>query len=96
MNTDNMQVVVAKPDGNAMVNTANRILAGTEGLVIDSPSLYESASADLMAIKGRMNEIEGLRVSLVTPFNTAVKNLNDIFRAPRDLYEKAEKNIKWP
>jgi hypothetical protein len=94
MNTENMQVVVAKPDGGALVATATRVLAGTQGMVIDSPDLYQAVSTDLKNIKGRMKEMEELRVSLVDPFNKAVKNLNDIFRAPRELYENAELNIK--
>lgn len=91
---ENMQVVVTKPDANALAAAASRVLAGTEGLIVDSPELYQLVSTDLQSIKGRMKEIESLRVSLVDPFNKAVKNLNDVFRAPRELYEKAEQNIK--
>lgn len=88
------QVTVAAPDETALVKAANAALHFSAGLVIESPEEMQMIAGELQGIKKRVKDLEELRTSLVGPFNDAVKNLNNIFRKPKEIYDTAEANFK--
>jgi Rps23 Pro-64 3,4-dihydroxylase Tpa1-like proline 4-hydroxylase len=54
----------------------------------------EEAIDFLKMLKNKIKKIEDFRTSIVKPFNDAVKNVNNIFREPREFAEKVENEIK--
>ena len=82
-------VSVDLPKSDALMAPAQRALASAKLFVIDSPALYEEAGHDLRAIRKRIDDLDGLRKSLVKPFQDAVANANAVFKGPIDVLKEA-------
>ncbi len=97
MTTDNILAPLAQiaaPDAAAINTRAQSALAMVESMVIDSPDTYELAADELKAIKSKAKAIEDQRTAITGPINKALKAVNDLFRAPSQYLEQAEKIIK--
>ena len=77
-----------------LAGKAQSALASANDFVIDSHTMFELASDDLMQIKSLQKEVEEKRTSITGPLNQAVKAVNDLFRAPKEYLDKAEATIK--
>lgn len=95
-NANDTQGSVAYDASDAIVlgGKAQRMLANAEGYVIDSPTMYELAAEDLRAVKALAKQVEEKRTAITGPLNTAVKAVNNLFRAPATYLEKAEATLK--
>lgn len=79
-----------------LTNQAQAALSGAADLVIDSPTMFEMASDDLMAVKALQKQVEAQRTAITGPLNAATKAVNDLFRAPKEYLEQAEAALKRP
>lgn len=77
-----------------LASAAQRWVATADDYIIDSHEMAELAGEDLKAIKGLQKEVEAKRVSITGPLNSAVRAVNDLFRAPREYLEQAEATLK--
>ncbi len=97
MTTENILAPLAAietPNAAVMNTRAQSALAMVQSMVIDSSETYELAADELKAIKAKAKTIEEQRVSITGPINKALKAVNDLFRAPGEYLEQAEKIIK--
>lgn len=94
--SENTQGTVAYDASAAVVLTgkAQMALAGAQAVVIDSPTMYEIASADLMQVKALAKQVEEQRTSITGPLNQALKSVNELFRAPKEYLQSAETALK--
>lgn len=77
-----------------LTTKAQTAMASASDYVIDSHTMFELASDDLMQIKSLQKEVEEKRTSITGPLNQAVKAVNDLFRAPKEYLDKAEATLK--
>lgn len=77
-----------------LATQAQQHLANANDYVIDSHTMFELASDDLMKIKALQKDVEGKRTAITGPLNQAVKAVNDLFRAPKEFLEQAESTLK--
>jgi colicin import membrane protein len=77
-----------------LANKAQQALTSASDFVIDSHTMFELASDDLMQVKSLQKEVEAKRTSITGPLNQAVKAVNDLFRSPKDYLDKAEATLK--
>lgn len=77
-----------------LATKAQNALASASDFVIDSHTMFELASEDLMQVKGLQKEVEAKRTSITGPLNQAVKAVNDLFRSPKEYLDKAEATLK--
>ena len=63
-------------------------------LVVENQGDLDEATAIISTMKKRTKAIEDARKFLVGPLNAHVKKINDIFRAPKDNFDLAEKKAK--
>ncbi len=77
-----------------LTTKAQTAMASAADYVIDSHTMFELASEDLMQVKALQKEVEEKRTSITGPLNQAVKAVNDLFRAPKEYLEKAEATLK--
>jgi len=73
---------------------ASMALQGVTDMIIDSVTMYEIAADELKAIKMLQKDVEDQRTAITVPLNTALRGVNDLFRAPKEYLEKAERLIK--
>lgn len=73
---------------------ASELLATAEQVRIATVEEYEGAADWLKQIKARAKAIEEQRVELTKPLNATIKKINDLFRRPADLLQKAEASLK--
>ncbi len=77
-----------------LATKAQNALTSASDFVIDSHTMYELASDDLMQIKTLQKEVETKRTNITGPLNQAVKAVNDLFRSPKEYLDKAEATLK--
>lgn len=77
-----------------LATKAKSHMSSATGIIIDSPELLEMAGEDLRQIKALAKEVEEKRTAITGPLNKAVKAVNDLFRAPTEYLEAAEKSLK--
>ncbi len=77
-----------------LAGQAQAALSSAKDLVIDSPTMYELASEELRNIKTLQKTVEEKRTSITVPLNSALKAVNDLFRAPKEYLEQAEAACK--
>lgn len=82
------------PDSVALAARAQQALSFIESFQVDSVESYGLAADELRAIKLRASAIEEQRTSITGPMNTALKAINNLFRGPAELLEKAERIVK--
>lgn len=81
-------------DAVVLAGKAQRMLTSAQSFVIDSPTMYELAAADLQKVKGLSKDVEEKRTAITGPLNQAVKAVNDLFRAPKEYLASAERALK--
>ena len=97
MTTDTILAPVAAltlPDAAALTGRAQQALAFIDGFVVDSDETFALAGDELKAIKARANALEEQRTGITGPINKALKAINDLFRGPAQLLERAEAALK--
>jgi len=77
-----------------LAGQAQAALTSAADLVIDSPTMYELASDELRNIKALQKTVEERRTAITGPLNTALKAVNDLFRAPKEFLVEAETACK--
>jgi len=87
-------LTINAPEAGALNKSAETFLITAQTIVIDGPEMYQTAASELQQIKRKAKDLEAQRVDLVTPLNATVKKINDLFRAPAEFLERAEKTIK--
>jgi hypothetical protein len=63
-------------------------------LVIDSDTMLSIAADDLKAVKVLQHLVEDRRTAITGPLNQALKQVNDLFRSPKDYLQQAESRLK--
>lgn len=76
-----------------LASQARRALECAE-IQIDSDMLLEVAAEDLKAVKALQHEVEEQRTAITRPLNQAVRAINELFRAPKDYLDSAERHLK--
>jgi hypothetical protein len=82
------------PDSTALTGRAQQALAFIEKFQVTDAESYQLAAEELQAIKTRANALEAQRTGITGPINKALKAINDLFRGPADLLERAEQLLK--
>ncbi len=77
-----------------LATEAQKQLTNAKDYVIDSPTMFELASEDLMKVKALQKDVEAKRTAITGPINQAVKAINDLFRAPKEFLDQAESTLK--
>lgn len=77
-----------------LTGQAQRSLANTADLEIDSQDLLAFAGEDLRAVKALQKQVEEKRTAITVPLNAALRAINDLFRAPKEYLDQAEDNLK--
>lgn len=97
MTTESILAPVAAltlPDSAALTARAQSALAFIESMPVDSAESYSLAADELRAIKTRAKAIEDQRTGITGPINNALRAINNLFRGPADLLERAEAILK--
>jgi hypothetical protein len=83
-------------DASEAVSLAERARAALEeaDLIVDSDSMLTIAANDLKAVKSLQQLVEDRRTAITKPLNQALKQVNDLFRSPKDFLIQAEKRLK--
>lgn len=82
------------PDETALSSAPQRALKMAESFVVTSQDDYELAAGELQSVKSKYKALEEKRKSLVDPLNKVVKGINDLFRSPLAMLDRAESAIK--
>lgn len=82
------------PDAAGLTSRAQQALAFIEEFEVDSAETYALAGDELKAIKARANALEQQRTGITGPINSALRAINDLFRGPAGLLERAEAVLK--
>ena len=77
------------PDAAGLTSRAQQALAFIEEFEVDSAETYALAGDELKAIKARANALEQQRTGITGPINSALRAINDLFRGPAGLLERA-------
>ena len=77
-----------------LTTEAQKQLTNAKDYVIDSHTMFELASEDLMQVKALQKDVEAKRTAITGPINQAVKAINDLFRAPKEYLDQAEATLK--
>lgn len=77
----------------ALAGQAKRALEGAD-IQIDSETLLEIAAEDLKGVKALQHEVEEQRTAITRPLNQAVRAINELFRAPKEYLDSAERHLK--
>ena len=86
--------MMSTPDQSDLNSKSQSALMMVQSMVIDSQDTFELAADELKAIKKKSKDLEEQRTSITGPIKTALKAVNNLFRAPSDFLEQAEKVIK--
>jgi len=89
-------VTIDTSSAAALNSQAQAALYSANDLVIDSPDMYAIAGSELQEIKALQKVVEERRTAITGPLNLALKNVNDLFRAPADYLKQAEAAVKRP
>lgn len=73
---------------------ANDLTKQVNALTIKNQESYEGAAELLRTVKALSKKLEDTRKSITSPLDVAKKAVMDLFRAPSDVLETAEKKIK--
>jgi hypothetical protein len=93
--TDNTkgQILYDATDAVVLEAEARTALAGAD-IVVDSEIMQAIAADDLKAIKALQQRVEEKRTAITRPLNQAIKAINDLFRAPKEYLDQAERTLK--
>jgi septum formation inhibitor MinC len=87
------QVLYDATDALVLAGEAQTALANAD-IIIDSDTMLAIAGDDLKAIKALQHRVEKKRTAITKPLNQAIKSVNELFRAPKDYLDNAEKTLK--
>jgi hypothetical protein len=73
---------------------AETLEANLNALTIEDQEQLSQTSAVLKEIKARLKAVETERTNITKPMNAALKNVNDLFRAPKEALQRCEKILK--
>jgi len=82
------------PDEATLTLDAQKALDLARSMVIDSPPMMDIAASELRQIKAKYKSLEEQRVSLTKPLDQTKRGIMDLFRAPLEYLDQAEKAIK--
>lgn len=69
---------------------AQRAVKFANSFLIESDDDYQLAAEELRSIKERAKAVEAERTKITVPMNTALQAVNDMFRAPKSLFDSVE------
>jgi hypothetical protein len=83
-------------DAREALTLAQRARAALEesDLIVDSDSMLAIAGEDLKAVKSLQQLVEDRRTAITRPLNQALKQVNDLFRPPKEYLMQAERRLK--
>lgn len=82
------------PDSAGLTTRAQAVLDFIATFEIADNEAFGLAAEELQQIKSRMKTLEAQRTSITGPLNAATKAVNDLFRGPTNLLERAESTLK--
>jgi chemotaxis protein histidine kinase CheA len=82
------------PDQAKITNSAQQALSFIDSFAIFDVETYGLAADELRAIKVKANRLEEQRTAITGPINSALRAINDLFRAPAELLSRAESTLK--
>jgi hypothetical protein len=94
METAVPDVVRVRPINPAMLGEARNALELASVIKIDGPEMYELAADQLKDVKSLAKRLDDERKAITGPLDQAKKAVMDLFRAPVEFCEKAERTIK--
>lgn len=88
----NLPVAAPKPED--LAKEVAPIVAAAKELKVDSDMMYSEAGEELRTIKSKKNTLEERRKAITQPLDAAKKSVMDLFRAPIESLDEAERIIK--
>lgn len=79
---------------HALINNAQGKYNLAVDYVVDSNETFESAATELKTVKARIKELDSTRKGITKPMDESKSRIMDLFRAPLNLLEQAEKALK--
>jgi N-acetylglutamate synthase/N-acetylornithine aminotransferase len=74
-------------------NSAKRMLANAQAIVVDSPTSYEDAAVVLQTLTAREKEVEARKAELWEPLAKLTKNVQALFNPPLKVLDQAKKVV---
>ena len=93
MTKDLVVLKVKRPD-DALFKQGTYLLDLAEDYEISTPELAEAAAHDLKAVKALVKQIEEKRTSITQPINQALREVNALFKPPKEYLKRAEVLLK--
>lgn len=84
----------AERETSTALAVVNEELEALDGWTIDNPEDQEFAADMLRDVKKRHKALEGKRKTITKPLLEAKRAVDDLFRAPREALEQAERILK--
>ncbi|MES2942643.1 MAG: hypothetical protein V4772_07225 [Pseudomonadota bacterium] len=84
-------ITVNRPDGAAILATADGMLCEAQTLIIDSEDMYEICHEELVAVKRKWTELDDREKGLTKPLLNVIEGIRNLFRAPKERLASAEK-----
>lgn len=94
MPDDKPTTLPALPQAEALQKEVAPVVAAARELKVDSDLMYGEAGDELKAIKSKAKALEERRKAITQPLDAAKKSAMDLFRAPLESLEEAERIIK--
>lgn len=88
------ETMTPPPEAAKALQIAESAYATALAVEIDSPEMFQTAGAELQAIKSRAKQIEELRLSLTRPLDESKRRIMDLFRQPLARLDEAEQLIR--
>lgn len=85
---------VATPKPEELAKEVAPIVAAAKELKVDSDLMYGEAGEELRNIKSKKTTLEERRKAITQPLDAAKKSVMDLFRAPIESLDEAERIIK--
>jgi hypothetical protein len=89
-----MTEIEQNPAAIEVRNEVTTLEAFANAYPVATPAQFEAGADDLKRVKAAQKKLEDTRTSITGPMNAALKKVNDFFRAPATLLERAERTIK--
>lgn len=89
-----MQINVPVPSVVLLTRSATQTLDAALSAVVDTPAQYDEAATQLMAIKGRIVQLEKQKKEILTPMREAEARIRSLFAPPLEALQSAEAALK--
>ncbi len=90
----NIDRTANSPEVRGVMTAVDAIDEYAKALVIRNPDEYSDAAEHLKQVKAAQKKLEETRRRVTDPLNLALKEHNNLFRAPGDRLAQAERDIK--